>query len=296
MSPENRRGVITMTAAMVCFISNDALVKYVSASLPTPQLIFVRGLLTTLWLLAVVALSGQLGHWRSTLTPSIWVRSLLDSAATFIYLTSLFHLPLGNATAINLAAPLFLVLFAVLVLGERVSLGRWLMIWAGFAGVLLVVQPRADGFNEYAVLCVIGTLFHAARDLMTRRVPAEVPSLWITLTTASMVTLLAGLWTATTSWTPLEAGSAWRLAAASVLLATAYHLLTLSMRAGDMSVIGPFRYSGLLVALVLGFLVWGEVPNALAWVGIVLLVASGLGLLLNERARSRRAALDAATD
>lgn len=285
-----------MTAAMVCFISNDALVKYVSASLPTPQLIFVRGVLTTLWLLLVVALGGQLGQWRRLGTPSIWIRALLDAAATFIYLTSLFHLPLGNATAINLAAPLFLVLFAVLMLGERVSLQRWLLIWAGFAGVLLVVQPRAEGFNGYAVLCVIGTLFHAARDLMTRRVPAEVPSLWITLTTASMVTVLAGLWTASTAWTPLDTGSAWRLAAASVLLATAYHLLTLSMRAGDMSVIGPFRYSGLLVALVLGFLVWGEVPNALAWVGIVLLVASGLALLLNERARSRRAALDAATD
>ncbi len=285
-----------MTAAMVCFISNDALVKYVSASLPTPQLIFVRGVLTTLWLLLVVALSGQLGQWRSVNTPSIWIRSLLDSAATFIYLTSLFHLPLGNATAINLAAPLFLVLFAVLMLGERVSLQRWLLIWAGFAGVLLVVQPRADGFNEYAVLCVVGTLFHAARDLMTRRVPAAVPSLWITLTTASMVTLLSGLWTASTTWTPLDVGSTLRLAGASVLLATAYHLLTLSMRAGDMSVIGPFRYSGLLVALVLGFLVWGEVPNTLAWVGIVLLVTSGLALLLNERARSRRAALDAATD
>lgn len=285
-----------MTAAMACFISNDALVKLVSASLPTAQLIFVRGALTTLWLLLVVAASGQLGQWRRIATPSVWIRAAFDTAATFTYLTSLFHLPIGNATAINLAAPLFLTLFAVLLLGERVSAGRWALIWLGFIGVLLVVQPSAEGLNGYALLCVLATLFHAGRDLMTRQVPAEVPSLLITLATAALVTVISGLWTAgTADWTPVSDTSWWRLGAASVCLAGAYHLLTLSMRAGDMSVIGPFRYSGLLVALVLGYLVWGDVPNVLAWAGIALLVASGLGLLLSERARAR-AALDAAVD
>ena len=285
-----------MTAAMACFISNDALVKLVSASLPTTQLIFVRGALTTLWLVLLVVTTGQLGRWRRLGTPSIWIRAAFDAAATFTYLTSLFHLPIGNATAINMAAPLFLTLFAVLLLGERVSAGRWALIWLGFIGVLLVVQPSTDGLNGYALLCVLATLFHAGRDLMTRRVPAEVPSLLITLSTASLVTLLSGLWTlGATSWAPVSDTNWLRLGAASLCLAGAYHLLTLSMRAGDMSVIGPFRYSGLLVALGLGYVVWGDVPNALAWAGIALLVASGLGLLLDQRARPR-AALDAAVD
>ena len=294
MNAENRRGIVMMSAAMAFFIANDALVKLVSSALPTGQLIFVRGLLTTVLLGAVVAGSGLAGQWRLLLQPTVALRALVDSAATFTYLTALFHLPIGNATAINLSAPLFLTLFAVFLLGERVDARRWALIVLGFVGVLLVVQPSADGFNGYAVLCVFATLLHAVRDLLTRRVPPQVPSLIITLATACTVTVLSGLWCATQAWQPMGAVSAAQLTGAAVCLAAAYHLLTLSMRAGDMSVIGPFRYSGLLAALLLGYLVWGDVPNTLAWVGIALLVAAGLGMLHSQR--SARTALEAATD
>ncbi len=295
MNPHNRRGIVTMMAAMLFFVTNDALVKLVSHTLPTPQLIFVRGAFTTLLLLLMVVLTGSWAQWRSLRTRSVPVRALLDSAATFTYLTALFHLPLGNATAINLAAPLFLTLLAVFFLRERVGALRWALIALGFTGVLLVVQPDVHGLNAYALLCVVGTLFHAGRDLMTRLVPAHVPSLLITLSTSAMVTLLSGLWALTQAWQPMTLDNLLQLGGAAFCLAIAYHLLTLSMRAGDMSVIGPFRYSGLLVALVLGYALWGEVPNTLAWSGIALLVAAGLALLHSQRVSSR-AALDAATD
>jgi drug/metabolite transporter (DMT)-like permease len=295
MNPHNRRGIVTMMAAMLFFVTNDALVKLVSHTLPTPQLIFVRGAFTTLLLLLMVVLTGSWAQWRSLCTRSVPVRALLDSAATFTYLTALFHLPLGNATAINLAAPLFLTLLAVFFLRERVGTMRWALIVLGFTGVLLVVQPDARGLNAYALLCVVGTLFHAGRDLLTRLVPAHVPSLLITISTSAMVTLLSGLWALTAPWQPMSLDHLLQLGGAAFCLAIAYHLLTLSMRAGDMSVIGPFRYSGLLVALVLGYLLWDEVPNLLAWGGIALLVMAGLGLLHSQRVSSR-AALDAATD
>lgn len=295
MNAENRRGILMMSGAMAFFIANDALVKLVSASLPTAQLIFVRGLLTTLLLGGVVLASGLAGQWRQLLQPTVALRALFDAGATFTYLTALFHLPIGNATAINLSAPLFLTLFAVFLLGERVDAKRWALIVLGFVGVLLVVQPSAEGFNGYALLCVFATLLHAARDLLTRKVPARVPSLIITLATACTVTVLSGLACVAGEWRPMGPGSLARLVGAALCLAAAYHLLTLSMRAGDMSVIGPFRYSGLLVALLLGYLLWGDVPNVVAWGGILLLVAAGLGMLHGERQRSR-AALDAATD
>lgn len=294
MNAENRRGIVMMSAAMAFFIGNDALVKLVSSELPTGQLIFVRGMLTTLLLGSAVLASGLGVHWRGLLQPTVALRALLDAAATFTYLTALFHMPIGNATAINLSAPLFLTLFAVFLLGERVDARRWSLIVLGFAGVLLVVQPSSEGFNGYALLCVFATLLHAARDLLTRQVPAQVPSLIITLATACTVTVLSGLWCVTQTWQPVSVVSAAQLTGASVCLAAAYHLLTLSMRAGDMSVIGPFRYSGLLAALLVGYVVWGDVPNTLAWVGIALLVAAGLAMLHSQRAP--RTALDAATD
>ena len=287
MSQHNRRGILTMTGAMVFFVVNDALVKWVSTDLPTPQLIFVRGVMTTALLLALAAWMGQLRWWRSALTRSEPTRALIDSLASFTYLTAVFHMPLGNATAINLAGPLFLTMLAVFFLHERVSLGRWALILLGFAGVLLVVQPRAGEFNSYAWLCLLAAMLHAGRDFLTRLVPAQVPSLLITLSTAMMVTLLAGVWSMFEPWRAMSTRHIGQLFAAAMCLAAGYHLLTLSMRWGDMSVIGPFRYSGLLMALLLGYLMWGDVPNGLAWCGIALVVAAGLGLLQAERLRKQ---------
>jgi drug/metabolite transporter (DMT)-like permease len=287
MSQHNRLGILTMTGAMVFFVVNDALVKWVSTDLPTPQLIFVRGVMTTALLLALAAWMGQLRLWRSALTRSVPTRALIDSLASFTYLTAMFHMPLGNATAINLAGPLFLTMLAVFFLHERVSLGRWALILLGFAGVLLVVQPRAGEFNSYAWLCLLAAMLHAGRDFLTRLVPAQVPSLLITLSTAMMVTLLAGVWSMFEPWRAMSTTHIGQLFAAAMCLAAGYHLLTLSMRWGDMSVIGPFRYSGLLMALLLGYLMWGDVPNGLAWCGIALVVAAGLGLLQAERLRKQ---------
>ncbi|QJW84819.1 DMT family transporter [Ramlibacter terrae] len=149
----NRRGILAMSAGTASFVVNDTMVKVVSASLPAAQLIFVRGAFATLLLLAVVHAMGasrQVGLLRN---PRLLMRGSLDAVATMTYLTSLFHLPIGEATAINMATPLFITAFAVLAFKERVGAGRWLAIAAGFTGVLLIVQPSGAAFNAYALLC-----------------------------------------------------------------------------------------------------------------------------------------------
>lgn len=283
----NRRGVLAMSGGMAAFVTNDMLVKYVSESLPASQLIFLRGVFATLFLLGIVQAMGVTRQMAGLLEKRVLLRAVLDALATVTYLTSLFHLPLGNATAINMATPLFITLFAVLVFGERVGAGRWLAIVTGFIGVLLVVQPAGEAFNAYAVLCLGGTLLHAGRDLVTRVIDPRIPSILVTLSTAIAVMLLALAWGATQEWHPVTGQQLGLLAGASVFLSAGYFLLTVSMRGGEMSMIAPFRYVGLLVALVLGYLVWGDVPNALAWGGIALVVAAGLYVLHSERARSR---------
>lgn len=283
----NRRGVLAMSAGMASFVTNDTLVKYVSQSLPAPQLIFIRGLFATLLLLAVCHALGATRRMGRLLDRRVLLRAVLDAFATVTYLTSLFHLPLGNATAINMATPLFITLFAVIAFHEQVGAGRWLAIVTGFTGVLLVVQPTGAAFNAYALLCLGGTLLHAARDLTTRTIDKSIPSILVTVSTAIAVTLLAGLWTLADAWHPVGWQQLGLLAAASVFLSGGYFLLTVSMRGGEMSLIAPFRYTGLLFALVLGWLVWGDVPNTVAWFGIALLVAAGLYVLHGERSRAR---------
>ena len=154
---------------------------------------------------------------------------------------------------------------------------------SGFIGVLLIVRPSGEGFNVYAGLCVLGTLGHAIRDLLTRRISAQVPGLLITLATAASVTVLSGLWSLTTPWVPVSTMAWVWLGLASACLAGAYHLIIMAMRHGDMGVIAPFRYSALLYALVLGYLIWGEIPDTWTWIGIGLLVGAGLTLIWSNR-------------
>lgn len=282
-----------MSLAMASFIANDALVKYVSESLPAAQLIFIRGLFSTVLLLAVAQALGLLrsafgqdpGALRHLLHRPVIARSVIDALASLAYLAALFHLPIGNATAISMATPLFITLFAVLAWRERVGAARWLAIAGGFVGVLLIVQPVAAGFNAWALLCLLGTVLQTARDLITRAIPHSVPSVLITVATAVTITVLAGLLTATQGWQPVTLRQLALLTAASVFLSGAYYLVIVGMRSGEMSVIAPFRYSGLLYALLIGWVAWGDVPNTLAWAGIALLVGAGLYVLRSERAR-----------
>ncbi len=282
----NRRGVIAMSVGMASFVLNDSLVKYVSASLPPAQLIFLRGLLAVLGLAALCTYTGIFQKPREALRHLrerwVWIRSSLDGLASLVYLTAMFHMPLANATAINMASPLLIALLSGLLLGVQVSLRHWLIIATGFAGVLLVVQPQADGFNHWAWVCLGGTLLHALRDVSMRFVPSHTPSLMVTLCTATAATVLAGLWSIWQDWVPMSMTSWACLAGAAVLLSTGYFLLIQSTRSADLTVVAPFRYVGLLTAVVMGYVVWGDIPNALAWGGMLLLVGAGLMMLRSQ--------------
>ncbi len=287
----NRKGISAMCLAMALFIANDALVKHVGESLPAAQLIFIRGLFATSLLLVAAWFMGALrpgmlarsDAWHQLTQRPVLARAALDALATMAYLTSLFHLPIGNASAINMASPMFIALYAAIAWREQVSIGRWLAIAGGFAGVLLIVQPAADGFNAWSLLCLFATLLHTARDLITRKIALAVPSILITLTTSVAVLLLTGPWSLLQGWVPVDRSQIALLATASVFLSSAYYLVIIGMRTGDLSLVASFRYTALIYALLLGWLVWGDVPNLLSWSGIALMVASGLFMLRRRR-------------
>lgn len=280
-----RRAILMTIGAAGCFVANDAVNKYVSQSMPGAQLILLRSVMVALLVLLLAQRQGAFGRLRSTAQPRVLVRSAADAFGTAMYMLSLFQLPLANAIAINMAAPLFMTLFAVLFLRERASPARWLAVAVGFAGVLAVVQPAGSGFNAWALLCLAGTMLHAVRDLLTRRIDASVPALAVALSTALALALLAGLMLLGQRWQPVSAAQyAWVLLGA-VFLCGAYLFLIGSLRLGEVSLLAPFRYSGLLFAVLLGYGIWGDVPDAWGWAGIGLLVASGLCVLRDERGR-----------
>jgi len=289
----NRRGVLSMVGAMACFIINDGLVKYVSETLPAAQLIFVRGTMASMLMLGVVQAMREMNQIREIARGWVATRSIVDAIAAFLYLYSLFHLPIANATAINMTSPLLITALAAIFLGERVGLSRWLAIGGGFIGVLMIIQPQTGGLNLFALVCFLATLLLAVRDLLTRRVHAAVSSILLTLSTTVAMTLLAGALSLFETWQPIGASELGLLAVAAVFLAAGYYLIIGCTRYGQLSVTAPFRYSGLLFATLAGYVVWSDRPNALAWCGIALMIVSGIYILRADgRARAARVILD----
>lgn len=283
----NRAGIAWMVLGMTAFIGNDAMIKAVGERLPAAQMLVVRGVMAIVLIVLVARQLGALARIGDVLDRWVLLRASFEGLGTFLYLAALFNLPLGNVTAINQSSPLFVAVLAMLFLKERVGAARWLAIGAGFAGVLLVIQPGLAGFNAYAWLCLIATLIYAFRDLLTRKVPPATPSILITLATATVVWLMAGGVLLVQGWTPMQPRDVGLLAIASVLLSTGYYASIAAMRHAELSVVAPFRYVGLLWAVLLGWVVWGDIPNALAWVGIALLIAAGLAMIRQQRAVRR---------
>jgi len=283
----NRLGILFMVVSLACFVINDALIKALGSDIPLWQTIFVRGVFSSIWIAIALRLTSVSVQPRAHFRPPVIIRGMIDCLATFTYLLSLLHMPLGDAIAINMASPLMVTTLAVLVLRERVDGLRWVAILVGFGGVLLLVQPSGDGLNVYALLCLFATLMHSIRDLVTRRIAHGVPSLVITLATALTITVVSGAFCLNASWHPLDLRAILLLAAASLFLTGGYFFVIRSTRIGELSVVAPFRYSGLPIALVIGWVVWGDLPNLTGWTGIALLIGAGLYLLHRER-ESRR--------
>jgi drug/metabolite transporter (DMT)-like permease len=207
------------------------------------------------------------------------LRSGLDALGSVAWVTSIAFLPLANATAITMGLPLIIALMAVLALGEQVSARRWWAMATGFAGVLLVVQPAGEAFNAWSLVCLSAVTLFAGRDVMTRLAHPNIPSVLLTLACVLAAMLLSGAWVAFQGWVPMSAQQLAVVAGAAIFMAGGVFLVTVAMRAGEVGVIVPFRYSGLLFASVLGYALWGDVPNAMACFGMLLLVAAGLAVV-----------------
>jgi drug/metabolite transporter (DMT)-like permease len=282
----NRIGIAWMILGMSAFIGNDAIMKAVGERLPAAQMIVVRGAMAIALMLLVAARMGALDRIRDVARGWVLLRASCEGVGTVLYLAALFHLPLANITAINLSSPLFIVVLAKVFLQERVDLARWLAIALGFAGVLLVVQPATDGFNVYAWMCLLATLIYAFRDLLTRKISPATPSILVTLATAGVVWLMAAVVMAFQGWMPMQGRELGWLSLSSLLVSTGYYALIAAMRHGEMTVIAPFRYVGLLWAVLLGYFVWGTLPNAMGWCGIALLIGAGLYMVRQQRTGS----------
>ncbi len=282
----NLYGIMIMQVTMFCFVTNDTLNKLVSDVVPTGQLTAVRGLFAVLFVLAICFWRGEFGSYRSAFHPTVLMRAFLEAAAALFFLKALANLPIGNVTAILLTIPLATTAAAAIFLKEEVGIRRWAAIGVGLIGVLAIVRPGLDGFNSFSLYALAAMLLASTRDLITRRIPAG-SSLWmVTLSTLAITACAGGVLGLSETWISLSNLQLFYLAASAVFLIGGHSLLVIAMNNGEMSVVSSFRYISIVIALVYGFVLWGDVPDPLTWLGISLILAAGLYTIVRERKRA----------
>ncbi len=278
-----------MAIAMAGFTMNDALTKMASGDVNMGQVMLIRGVFATSMIALIAWQQGALRHARQVLHPMVAVRVASEVGGTVCFLVALAHLPIANVSAVLQALPLAVTMGAALVLGEPVGWRRWLSIATGFVGVLIIVRPGFDSFSVYSLWALGCVAFCAVRDIATKRVPKEIPSFLVSTATAAAVTLSGAVLVAPMGgWTPMPGATVAMLFGASVLLIIGYQTIVMAMRTGEISFVAPFRYTALLWAILLGYVIFADVPDLAMIAGSVVIVASGLYMLYRERIVGRR--------
>ena len=284
----NLKGIAALSAGMAFLVGNDIFLKLASPDLPFGQLVFIRGVIATVLIVIACSAVGVLGQWRQIFAGPVMGRSLANMFSSFFYINALFHLPIANVTSIMQATPLLLTAMAALALKEDVGWRRWLAIAIGFGGVLLIVRPDAGGFNVYALFAVAAIGFVAARDLFTKVVKTDVPSLVVTLATSLVVTVGAGIYSLVEGWSPISTGELVLVVASATCLVCGYHAVIVAFRSGEVAVIAPFRFSIVIWAIIAGYFIWNEAPDLFTLAGIGLIVAMGAYTFHRERIRANQ--------
>lgn len=282
-----------MAVSMAAFTMNDSITKALSSDMNFGQVMLVRGLFAIVLVAAFAWYQGALRPLQTLFVRPVALRVIGEVGGSVAFMAALAHLPLANTSAILQALPLAITLGAALLLGEPVGWRRWSAIVAGFVGVLIIVRPGLTGFSQYSVIALVAVAFCALRDLATRQIPAHIPSLFITLLTTLTVTSAGGaIIMPLGGWTPPSASALGLQAFSAVLLLIGYQCVISALRTGDISAVAPFRYSALLWAMLLGHVVFGDVPDAMMVLGASIIVVSGLYAFYRERIRHRALAAE----
>ena len=212
--------------------------------------------------------------------------SMLLVVPMYLFVYSLSRLSLGVNIILLGISPLLATALSAWFLREPVGWQRWTAVAVGFSGIALVVRPTGEGFSTIYLLPVLVALLVAFRDLLIRRMLAHETSISIHLF-SSIVVMLSALPSAAFGWHSLDFAVLAKLAIAGVGVGLGIYFLTDALRFADVSLLAPFKYSGVVWALILGYLLWGEVPTSWVFAGAAVIVLSGLFVLRTTTAPTR---------
>ena len=281
---DNIRGAMLMMASMAGFVFNDGFMRYVLEDLPLFQAVFLRGIFLCTFLALLAQSRGQIRYRPDRANRlRIGLRCLAELIGTFCFLTALMLMPFANISAVMQFLPLSVTLAAAVFLHQPLGWRRVTAILIGFAGVMLIVRPDVGGFSYSAGLMLLTVAVITFRDVITRKLSDDVPSLYVALMTGIVVTVSCGVLSAFTTWTAVSLWHVIYMMVASAILVVGYVCGISAMRVGDIAFVAPFRYTALIWAILIGIVVFDEIPDQLALLGALIVVGTGIYSFYRER-------------
>ena len=259
----------------------DAVAKLIGEGYHVGQIVFFRALVGQIPVLIVIAAQGEWGRLRTTNPAGHLLRGIFWIGGIGSFFWAIQLMPLADATAIFFVSPLIATALSVPLLGEIVGWRRWAAVLVGFVGALIVIRPGSDVFGWSAILPLIGALSYSLLILTGRRMvmreDSTTVSWWVSISPLLICgTMLPFVWT-----TPVGTDWLW-FAALGLLGGTGNYLVTMAFRHGSISLLVPFEYLAMVLAVIYGWAIWHEVPDVWVFVGAAVICGSGLFVALRE--------------
>jgi drug/metabolite transporter (DMT)-like permease len=277
------RGIGLMLAAVSMFSCLDAMSKYLAALYAVPTIVWARYVSQMLLMLAFLGPRLGRGLLRTANLRLQLLRGAVLTASSLLFLTALSRMPLAEAASIAFMAPLFIAVLSGPVLHERVEGRTWAALAFGFGGVLLIVRPGGGLFSFVSLLPLASALMMAVYQLMTRRLAGRDASLTTLFYPALVGSIAVPLVFPVSMSVPGNALHLAMFCTLGVLGGIGHFFLIRAHFHAPPSMLGPFMYGQLVTAVVLGWLVFGQLPDGAAVLGMLLITASGLALAFSHR-------------
>jgi drug/metabolite transporter (DMT)-like permease len=278
------RGITLKLASLVVFAGMLVCIKYLGRDIPAGQTIFVRGLLSVIVLALLAWSTGRLHLLKTDNWRSHALRSLCGTVSMFCLFVAIAMIPLADLTAISFTTPLFLTVLAMVFLGERIHAFRWTALGIGFVGVLVTIGPHlsfAHGASAGALVALASAIFSAVALMFLRKMSGGEHAITITFY-FSLTFMACSALTAIRGW-PMPTPAQWLLIVGAGLFGVfGQVLMTYSYRYAEASTIAPLDYSNMIIAIVLGYLFFDEIPTLSVWIGAPLILGAGLIILWRE--------------
>ena len=273
-----------MTIGSLGYVVNDGFVRRITENGPNVyQVLFLRSLGLAVLFAALGRAAGDHAK-RTHLRRPFLLRIAAETAAAALFFAAVVRLEFANAQAILQVTPFAVMLAASFVLKERVQIRQYIAILVGFAGVVIVVRPATEGFSMWSLAVVASAGFMVIRELATRNVHEDTPAFSIAFATAIGLAGLTGVLSLFSGWSSFSAQSALLLFLSICSLSVGYVFTIQTVRIGDLSVSAPFRYTVLIGAVVIGYLLFDEVPDRLTVIGSLIIIVTGIYAVQLEKA------------